>query len=218
MRYRRFTGIILKKQNYKEADQIVTLWTKENGKIRVLARSVRLNKSKLAYSLQDLSEVEIEVTLGKFLPVLIAARVKNSFKQLRENLVKIGIAFYACELMIKMTADEHPSKPVYDLLVEFFRHLAETKVEKNKFHPALEAFTLKLLTRLGFGMQEAYTNFKIPESLSLHLDTLKSSSFTQAEKVSLNEKTGERLHQTINNFIEFILERNLKSNLFLVSL
>ena len=72
MKYQKLTGIILKKQNNKEADQIITIWTKEFGKIRCLAKSIRLPKSKLNSSMQDLSLVEFEVT-GKHLPVLISS-------------------------------------------------------------------------------------------------------------------------------------------------
>lgn len=215
MRYKKLTGIILKKQNYKEADQIITLWTKEAGKIRVLARSIRLNKSKLAYSLQDLSLVEIEIVNGKFLPVLIGAKVINSFKKLREDLGKIGIAFYVSELMLKMTADEHPSGSVYNLLVRFFEHLSNAEISQQGYHPVLEVFTLKLLSSLGFGIKEAHTSFKIPENLSLYLDDLRTSSFTQADQIQLNQDVGKKLHEVINEFIEFILERNLKSDLFL---
>jgi recombinational DNA repair protein (RecF pathway) len=47
MKYSKAQGIVLKKQNYKESDQIVTIWSYEFGKIRVLARALRCPKASL---------------------------------------------------------------------------------------------------------------------------------------------------------------------------
>ena len=47
MREIKHTGIILKKQPLGEADELITLFTKEQGKVRVLAKSVKSAKSKL---------------------------------------------------------------------------------------------------------------------------------------------------------------------------
>src|SRR3989338_8131522 len=109
MKYRKFTGIVLKKQNYREADQIVTVWTRENGKVRFLAKGLRKPTSKLNYNLQDLSFVSFEVAGSKHLPTLISVVMSRSFKHLRSDLNKIGSAIFAAELMLRMTADEQPN-------------------------------------------------------------------------------------------------------------
>src|SRR5947207_421239 len=101
MKYKKLRGIILKKQNYKEADQIVSVWTHEAGKIRVLAKSLRLPKSKMAYAMQDLSEVELDI-VGKSLPTLIGVKPIRHFLGLHKDLKKTAIAFYGAELMLKM--------------------------------------------------------------------------------------------------------------------
>ena len=48
----KLTGIILKKQPLNESDEIITFYTKENGKIRALAKSVKSSKSKLQQKIQ----------------------------------------------------------------------------------------------------------------------------------------------------------------------
>lgn len=178
MKYKKLTGIILKKQNYKEADQIVTVWTKELGKVRVLARSLRLSKSKLAYNFQDLSLVELEITGSKNLPTLINTKTVKSFKGIKEMLPKIAQALYACELMLKMTGDEHRNQLAFDLMIKFLSNL-ETSALNDSFS-LLDKFSLDLAKTLGFGQ---------PKKIQSHSD--------------------------IRNFIESILERNLKSEAFL---
>lgn len=179
MKYKKLTGIILKKQNYKEADQILTIWTKELGKVRVLAKSIRMPKSKLAYAVSDLSHAEIDI-VDSGLPVLIGAKSIQQFRTLNEDLQKMAIGFYAAELILKMTADEHPNLPAFNLLSDFLIDLDQPEYMASDYE-LLDKFSLDLLDSLGFKFPEG----KNPD------------------------------HSTINKFIEYILERNLKSELLL---
>lgn len=148
MKYKKLTGIILKKQNYREADQIVSIWTEEAGKIRCLAKSLRKPTSKLAFCMSDLSEVEINLA-GNQLPTLIGARVIRQFKTLQEDLEKTAIAFYVAELMLKMTADEHPNIQAYQLLSDFLKRLDQGAQFPS--HRLADKFALNLAQTLGFG-------------------------------------------------------------------
>jgi len=215
MRYKKYTGIVLKKQNYKEADQIVTVYTAEAGKVRVLAKGLRLGKSKLAYCLQDLNLVEIEV-IGNKLPTLIGGKSLKGYRNVRENLDKIKAAFYASELMIKMTPDEQINPQALELFEEFLTHLNDDVA--GQLHPALEVFSLKLLSCLGFGIEFAGNSFSIPSEISVHLNDLAQIDFEASQKLDLSSDLKTKIHHTVNNFIQFILERNLKSQAFLVTL
>jgi len=184
MKYKKLLGIILKKQNYKEADQILTVWTREAGKVRILARGLRKPASKLNYALPDLGLAELHFT-GKNLPVLIGAKPIRNFPSLTEDLQKTIIGFYAAELMLKMTADEHPNAEAYDLLAGFLAELNQADYS-GRYQPLLECFSLDLLECLGF---------KIPKNLD-------SSMLRQ-----MNSDQIEEAHSTINKFIEYIIER-----------
>lgn len=213
MKYKKLTGIVLKKQNYREADQIVSCWTREAGKVRVLARSLRLPKSKLAFAMQDLSEVEINI-VGSGLPTLIGAKPLRQFGCLHHDLKKTAIAFYSAELMLKMTADEHPNHQAYDLLADFLVHL--NKLDYSiRYYPLLESFSLKLLEALGFSIEHAHSSIKIPGHLSLDLARLNNSEFNRFQEIEIESDRVEELHSLINKFIEYILERNIKSELFM---
>lgn len=180
MKYKKLTGIILKKQNYREADQIVSIWTREAGKVRVLARGLRKSSSKLNYACQDLSEAVLDIT-GRGLPTLIGVRPIRQFKSLQQDLKKTAIAFYAAELMLKMTADEHPNVRAYDLLVDFLGKLEEQTVAND--YLLIDSFALSLTQVLGFGTPKTANS-----------------------------------HSEVTKFIEYILERSIKSEPFLISL
>lgn len=216
MQYKKFQGIVLKKQNYREADQIITVWTEEAGKIRCLAKGLRLPKSKLAYSLQDLSHVAIEVA-GRNLPTLISAQVLQQFQTLCEDLKKAAIAFYAAELMLKITADESPNAQSFAILKDFL-HCLDDVDYSVRYYPLLESFSLKLLESLGFSIEHAGRSFDIPAHLSPDLAELGQREFAQFVNLNMESDRMDQLHHLINRFVEYILERNIKSEPFLISI
>lgn len=178
MRYKKLTGIILKKQNYREADQIITIWTKQAGKVRCLAKGVRLPKSKLNFCLADLGLCEIELAGNHGLPTLIGAKSLRQFAVLVCDLSKAAMGFYAAELMLKMTADEHPNEQVFELFKIFLQQLEDTKIARDEM---IDRFALDLAQSLGFGA---------PKELCSHREVV--------------------------DFLETILERELKAQIFLM--
>ena len=182
MKYKKLTGVILKKQNYKEADQIITLWSREAGKIRFLGKSLRLPKSKLNSAMQDLSLVQIDLAGRSSLQTLIGAQAIMQYINLKTDLVKMINAFYASELMLKMTADEHPNESAFELLVAFFSELESSQVQ-NSFS-LVDEFALNLAKTLGFGN---------PKKVDSHVDV---RSFIE-NLIERNLKTESLLNQVI---------------------
>ncbi|OGE87980.1 MAG: DNA repair protein RecO [Candidatus Doudnabacteria bacterium RIFCSPLOWO2_02_FULL_49_13] len=177
MKYKKLTGIILKKQNYREADQILTLWTKQAGKVRALARGVRLLKSKLNFCLADLGICEIDLAGHHGLATLIGVKSIRQFGSLREDLKKAAVAFYAAELMLKMTADEHPNEQAFELLKNFLQEL--DKAEQIHGHDLIDNFALNLAQDLGFGSpKQAQSHSAVVDFVESILDRhLKSEEF-----------------------------------------
>lgn len=68
-------GIILKKNMYREYDEILTIWTRDFGKIEAIARGIKKPLSKLNGHLQVFDLSDIEFALGKRFKVLTGARL-----------------------------------------------------------------------------------------------------------------------------------------------
>lgn len=212
MKYKKLSGIILKKQNYKETDQFITIWTPEAGKIRILARGVRLPKSKLAYSLQDLSYINFE-TVGN-IHTIISAQVIKNFKGIRSNLAKIAPAIYASEVMLKTTADEQSNPEAFRHFLEFL-HVLDKEQNLEIINVVLNSFVLKLLDCLGFSAQYAEYNFKVSSDLNSVIQKLRKTEFEELGADEIPENLVFNLKSTLNQILEFILERELKSENFL---
>lgn len=215
MKYSKLTGIVLKKQNFREADQMITIWTQEAGKVRVMARGLKHAKSKLAYSMQDLCLVEFETAGRGTMPSLIAAKVLKGYPNVRENLSKTVSAFYAVELMLKMTADEQENPEAYQIMLDFLEYLNECESLPEPVFRIVDSFALRLLKSLGFSLEYAQNSIHLPANLRDILNLLSESAYHELPGLPLDDQISKKAHNVVKDFIEFILERNIKSEPFL---
>ncbi|MEK7161717.1 MAG: DNA repair protein RecO, partial [Patescibacteria group bacterium] len=150
MREIKYTGIILKKQPLGEADELITLFTKEQGKVRVLAKSVKSAKSKLQQKLQALFFVEARVTTGK-LPKVIGVETIKIYAPLRENLDGLKHAFYALEFVLKFSADEQKNEKLF-VIFESFLEFLNSSPSAQVLDLGLLKFKLSGLETVGFAV------------------------------------------------------------------
>ena len=184
--YTKYTGIILKKHPFGEADELLTIFTREAGKMRCKVVSARKPTSKLAGHLQSLNEIEFEVALrarhnpsgGGSLPVLISARALSINNYLRQNLRKFAFALVGIETLYRLTGDRQENPAAYSELRSFLRGLGESPDENLQ----VRKFQLNLL---------AATGYAFPGTVS--------AKFTAAAE------------REIDKFIDYVLEREIKS-------
>jgi hypothetical protein len=182
-----------------------------------MARGLRHGRSKLSYSLQDLGLVDFEVAGRKNLPTLVSAKSLGTFPSVREDLSKAVIAFYAQELMLKMTADEQPNPEAYRLLVELLEFLDKADFNQRPVFPIVDRFSLNLLKSLGFSLEYAGESFRLPQRLAQIFTLLMENQYQDLPKLNLTASQLEESHQSVKGFVELILERNIKSEQFLLS-
>lgn len=144
-------AVILKKNLFSEGNEIITLYSREFGKVRGVARSVKSPKSKLAFALQNLFYIEAELAPSKNLSVIKGARTIEVFKNIRDDLLKVNYALYAAELILKCTADEQPNALLFDLLINFLRHLDQDPDIKN--HCCADFFIFEALALCGYKIE-----------------------------------------------------------------
>ena len=152
--YSKYTGVILKNFPLGEADELLTIYTREGGKLRVLARGVRRAKSRLGGVLQPLNETELETAVSGRrlggLPVVTAARTRTMNGYLRENLKKFAFALVGAETLYRLTPDGEPQEQAYDALLDFLRLLQESPDEARE----VRGVQLRLLQVFGFAPRE----------------------------------------------------------------
>lgn len=143
-----WTGIILKIMNYGEADKIVTVFTKEAGKVNFMARGVRKATSKYGGIIDHFVEGQFEVTRKVHLPTLIQANTLTWFPYLRQSLIHWQYAERAAKAVLRATSDNDENLEVYFLLQQFLV-LAE---QYSNPQSLWLWFLYKLLFLTGFGI------------------------------------------------------------------
>lgn len=110
-------AIILSRVEYGERDRILTLLCQKKGKISVLAKGVRSEKSRLAGGIELLSESEVSFVEGRSsIMALTSARLRQHFGELITDIRLMQRAFAHIKA-INSIADEATGQEYYDTLL-----------------------------------------------------------------------------------------------------
>ena len=148
MRTYKVEGIVLKRRNLGEAARILTILSKESGKIVVIAPGVRRIPSRRSshVELLNFSELTLYGSSKTFLPIVTQAQTLEDFSPIKSDLRKIGVALYICELINGLCADNQENRRVFFHLKSILSELSKTL---NAFS-LVKKFERDLLTELGF--------------------------------------------------------------------
>lgn len=195
-------SIVLSRRDFRENDQIISLYTAEKGKLEVLARGVKKINSKNAAYLEPCFLVDAEIILGKEIMYLTKVQPINIFKNIRTDLSKISVAGYAVDLLNKLLQTGETDKNIF-LLV---RNVLEFLDRSTDIHPiVLDAFVIKLFKLLGFDMA---CDEKIRDDLKEQVEVL-SEGVWPTNNGGLDLKIYQRLHKAVYDFAVFHSERKL---------
>jgi len=129
-----------------EADRIVTLFSRDEGKIRAVAKGVRRTTSRAAGHLEPFTLSDVLLAVGRELDVISQVDTLESFRTIRENLELSTHAYYLAEVVDLLTEDRQENRLVFDILVACLRALpdaADTRLVLIIFH-------VMLLDALGY--------------------------------------------------------------------
>lgn len=116
-------GFILKKIDRGESDRLFTIFTKDFGKLELLAKAERKIKSKLRAGLELFYLSEIEFIQGKTNKTLTDVILINNFKNLRGDLKKLKITYKISETLDNLIKGQEPDQKIWQLLNESFKIL-----------------------------------------------------------------------------------------------
>lgn len=156
-------AIILSYRNFGEKDRFITIFTKDSGKLSVLAKGVRNVPSRRAAHLEpfNYSTLNIHETSSGNLIITQASTIKD-FANLKKDIKKIGLGFYACELVSRLTQEYQEHKEVFDRLLFFLENLDTRKLpHKKDYEEIISNFQKDILKALGFGSGELSKHSKL---------------------------------------------------------
>lgn len=141
------TGIVLRRISLGETDRIITLLTRDQGKVHAVAKGARKPGSRSGGATELFTLTRFMLAPGRSLEIVSQCEVQESFPALRADLGLLARATYLCELADRLTEDHEPSPDVFDSLVSAF-YLLRRRADDPDI--VLHAFELQLLSERGY--------------------------------------------------------------------
>lgn len=116
-------AIVLSRLDYGEADRILTVYTPQRGKLRLIAKGVRRPVSRLGPHLEYFSRSHLQLAKGRELDVVTGAETIEPHLRLRTDLDAYGHASHLAEVLLRLTEDRQENRAAYDLLAGSLRLL-----------------------------------------------------------------------------------------------
>jgi len=245
VRLYRATGIVLSARDLGETDRVLSILSRERGKISAVAKGAKRPTSKLAASSQPFCCSAFQFAEGRNLDVATQAVPRNAFYPIRSGLQKIAYASYFGELVNAFTEERSPSPRLFDLLLAALSVLSSSADDKSAA-PLARAFELRLLALSGYAPQLASCSScgrkvrggaflsnaaggVLCSSCAVERDTarylsagalaamrlLAKSSPSSLPNISLTRAQSAELEGGLRCYVEYHLDRKIKSARFL---
>ncbi len=243
MRSQRVEAIVLRHTDWGEADRLLWLFTRELGKLQVVAKGVRKPRSRKAGHLEPFTRVELLLAHGRDLLIVTQAEARDAYLALREDLVRVGYAAYIVELLDRFTYEEGENIGLYRLLSETLSRI--NKEQDSAF--AVRYYEVRLLDLVGFrpqllhcvncgseikaedqffsfekggvicpscGTKEAGVRPVSMPALRI-LRHFQRSNYAEAQRARLSPAIDLELETLMGNYLTYLLERGLNTPEFL---
>ncbi|MCC6755655.1 MAG: DNA repair protein RecO [Solirubrobacterales bacterium] len=145
-------AIVLRSIRYGEADRILHLYTRENGRMGAIAKGVRRPRSRFGGRLEPFFRLNLVLHRGRSdLHTVTAAETVEAYPQLRASGRSIAAAADACGAVLRLLDGlEESNPPAYNLLCRYLGLLDLDPDGPAASGAGMVAFRLKLALAAGF--------------------------------------------------------------------
>ena len=197
------SGIILVRQEFREADRMVSLYTREHGRLNARLPGVLRAAGKLKAVSEPFAcaDYRFYVRRGGTVATITGGKINSIFPHIRQDLKRTTLAMHFCELIQRLTPLHQPSEAKYELLLA-----ALTELELGEINSAFAAaFTLRLMTLAGFGLERPVLKISAEFWRRMHEDELSSLVFSEPEDLLALSKCNSVCRRFLNQYLTFPL-------------
>jgi DNA repair protein RecO (recombination protein O) len=236
----RASAVVLRHGDWGEADRILTLYTREQGMVRAIAKGVRKMTSRKAGHLQPFTQITMQLAKGRDLLIVTQVETVNAFLSLHDNLEKTSYAAYIVELLLRFSYEEEGGNPtIFRLLIETLDRLEK----ENESWLAIRYYEMRLLDAVGFRPhlfecancgreilpEDQFFSFTsggvicprcgqgLPNLIKISIETLKylrhfqRSSYRDASRARPSLEVQKEAEMLMQGYFTYLLERELNT-------
>lgn len=237
---------MLRRTDFGEADRLLTLYTRDFGKLSAIAKGARKPQSRKTGHVELFMRSKLFFAKGREMNIITQAEMVAAYPQLRADLVRATYASYAVELLDRFTVEADQNSSIYELLAQALGWL-ETA---DDLMLTARYYELRLLGLAGFrpqlfrcvvsgepiveeeqffsaelgGLLRPSYQAKDRRALSISavavkvLRYLQTRSWDTVGALRLKRPLQRELEAIMHHYLTYILERQLKSVDFLFRL
>lgn len=141
-------GIVIKSIDYGEGSKIITLFTRNNGKVSIVAKGAKKTKSRLIALTQVFCYGEYIYYLGNqsSMGTLNQGDVQLNFVDIYDDINKTSYSAYLVELVDKLTTPQEPNQYLFEELLLSLENINSGKDEEI----ITRIFEMKLFKIFGY--------------------------------------------------------------------
>jgi DNA repair protein RecO (recombination protein O) len=239
----RVEAVVLRHADWGEADRMLTIFTRELGKLRVVAKGVRRMRSRKAGHLEPFTRTALMLARGREIWIVTQADTLDAYLPLHDDLERTAYAAYVAELLDRFTYEEGENSSLYRLFVEALERVSSLEDPI----PAIRYYEVRLLDLLGFrpelfhcvqcGAQikpeaqffspllggvvcprcvfDATGARPVSMEMLKYLRHYQRSAYAEATRVRLPDAVRPELEALMQYYLTYLLERGLNSPAFL---
>ena len=240
----RVDAVVLRHSDYGEADRLLTMYTRQLGKTRAIAKGARKIASRKAGHIEPFTHVKLQLSKGRDMLLITQADTVDAYLPLREDLILTSQAAYVMELLDRFTYESDTENPsTFRLLTETLSRLAS----KSDPWLVIRYYEMRLLDQMGFRPQlfecancgreikaeDQFFSFiaggvicpscgrGLPNLKNISVDTLKylrhfqRSSYAEASRARPNLEVQQEAETLMQGYFTYLLERELNTPGFL---
>ena len=240
----RVDAVVLRHNDFGEADRTLTLYTRQLGKARAIAKGARKMASRKAGHIEPFTHVKLQLARGRDVLIVTQAETVDAYLSLRDDLVLTSHASYMLELLDRFTyVDEIENSSIFRLLTESLSRLASN----HDVWLVIRYYEMRLLDYLGFRPQlfectncgreikaeDQFFSFSaggvicprcgrgLPNLQGISMDTLKylrhfqRSSYADASHAKPSSQVRQESEILMQGYFTYLLERELNTPGFL---
>lgn len=136
--YLTIQALVLRVTEYNERDALLTLLTKENGKLTVKARGLRRKNSPLAAPCQLLAYSEFTIFEYRDMYTINEAHSLELFQPLRSDLTKLALGSYFIQVADVLALEDYPNPQLLTLVLNCLYALAKLPIPIKQIKAAFE--------------------------------------------------------------------------------
>src|SRR3989338_5467370 len=191
-------GIVLTRHDLREADQQISLYTDESGKIEVLAKSVKKITSRNSSHLEPYTLLHIDTTWGKEKDILTSVQSIESFAEIRRDLFKHASALFTVRAVDAICKAGERDERIFGLLHDTLVYIRDERITGTC---CLDIFFLRFASLLGFEPAVDVKQKKESYVFSLSQGSIVDQVAARADQLLIQEPVRDHIQQVLRTSV-----------------